>query len=64
MSATVVQFPRRRQLAIVLQREEPWGAWLVLRGHHGWLFGSRLEALVEARELAEQDAVSVVQVSV
>jgi hypothetical protein len=57
MSAYIIQFPQRRQLSIRIEREEP--AWLVIRGEHGWLFGCRREAVLEARELARQDGVGI-----
>jgi hypothetical protein len=34
---------------------EPAGGWLIVTAHgHGWLFGSRLEALAEMRWLDQQ----------
>jgi hypothetical protein len=30
------------------------GGWFVIRGSFGWLFGSRREALIAARELARE----------
>ena len=30
------------------------GGWFVIRGSYGWLFGSRREALIAARELARE----------
>jgi hypothetical protein len=32
--------------------DEP-GGWFVVKGSHGWLFGSRRDALLAARELAQ-----------
>jgi hypothetical protein len=58
MSATIIQFPARRQLAIRVEREGP--AWCVIRQQYGWLFGSRREALHEALALAQQDDVAVI----
>jgi hypothetical protein len=45
----VVRFPMRRTLAVWITRDEP--GWLVLAGEHGWLFGSRREANIEAQWL-------------
>jgi hypothetical protein len=38
--------------AILVVRERDGGGWLALAGAHGWLFGSRADALAEARWLA------------
>jgi hypothetical protein len=58
MTAAVFPFPPRRQLAIRVEREG--AATLVIRGPHGWLFGSRAQGLIEARELSQQDGVGIV----
>jgi hypothetical protein len=50
-NGTVIRYPLRRSFAIWLLREA--GAWLVVSGDHGWLFGSRREAISEARRLAQ-----------
>jgi hypothetical protein len=46
----IVRFPRRNSFVIWLLREA--NAWLVVSGDHGWLFGSRREAISEAHRLA------------
>ena len=61
MSAKVLQFPIRRQLAIIVERERDAEGWLVLRGSHGWLHGSAVSAFLEAQQLAAIDSVAVVQ---
>jgi hypothetical protein len=33
---------------------DPPGGWFVIRGDFGWLYGSRREALIAARELAQE----------
>ena len=50
MSARVLPFPQRAPFAVQIVREAD--AWLVVCRQHGWLFGSRGEALAEARDLA------------
>ena len=47
----LIRFPLRRSAAVWVLREEP--AWLVLAGEHGWLVGSRDEAIAEARWLGK-----------
>ena len=49
---SVVRFPLRRIAAILVTRERNGEGWLALAGSHGWLFGSRAEALQEAAWLA------------
>jgi hypothetical protein len=51
MMSEIVRFPARRSAAIWLLREG--GAWLALAGEHGWLHGSAMSALEDARWLAE-----------
>jgi len=36
-----------------LEPDEP-GAWFVVRGRYGWLYGSRSEAVRAARELVRE----------
>jgi hypothetical protein len=51
MTSAVVRFPARRIAAVwLLQASE--GGWLVLARGHGWLHGSRSDALANARWLA------------
>jgi hypothetical protein len=45
-----IRFPMRRSLAVWIMPEGP--AWLVLAREHGWMFGSRREADIEARWLS------------
>jgi hypothetical protein len=61
MSATVLQFPQRQQLAIRVEREHDGEGFLVIRGSHGWLHGSAASAFLEAQQLASIDSVAVVQ---
>lgn len=49
-SNTVERFPMRRSRAVWITRDG--GAWLVLAGEYGWLFGSRVEADRDAQWLA------------
>jgi hypothetical protein len=50
-AGAVVRFPARRGAVVwLLQASE--GGWLVLARGHGWLHGSRLDALADARWLA------------
>jgi hypothetical protein len=50
MTARVIRFPPRCSHAIWITREDT--AWIVLAGAHGWLHGSRSDALATARWLA------------
>jgi hypothetical protein len=52
MTAQVLRFPSCAPFEVVLQREDQ--AWLVTvrNGRHGWLHGSRADALHDARWLA------------
>jgi hypothetical protein len=50
MSARVLRFPLRQSHAIWITRED--AAWLVLAHEHGWLHGSRSDALEDAHWLA------------
>ncbi|MPZ57505.1 MAG: hypothetical protein GEU91_13590 [Rhizobiales bacterium] len=59
MTAAVIRFPSRQVGAVFVLREE--AAWLVLLRSHGWLFGSRRDALVEARELAAMAGLCIVE---
>jgi hypothetical protein len=45
----VARFPMRLSSAVWITREN--SAWLVIAREHGWLFGSRREADIEARWL-------------
>lgn len=50
MTAQLLTFPMRAPFAVEITRED--AAWLVICRAHSWLFGSRAEALIEARDLA------------
>jgi hypothetical protein len=47
----VVRLPPRRRAAIFVCADGH-GAWLTLAGAHGWIFGSRADAIAEARWLS------------
>jgi hypothetical protein len=49
-AVTMIRFPARRGACVWIMREGR--AWLVVALGHGWLFGSRGEALADARWLA------------
>lgn len=59
MTARILQFPPRGPFAVQIVREDP--AWLVICKQHAWLFGSRREAMAEAREIADGYAVAVAE---
>jgi hypothetical protein len=52
-------FPRQRSAAVItaniprIEPDQP-GAWFVIRGSYGWLYGSRTEAVCAARELLQE----------
>jgi hypothetical protein len=48
----IIRFRLRRIAAILICRERDGAGWLALAGSHGWLFGSRADAIAEARSLA------------
>jgi hypothetical protein len=51
MNASVIRFPPHHLAAVwILPLAE--SGWLVLLGAHGWLHGSRADALEDARWLA------------
>jgi hypothetical protein len=50
VTARLLQFPARGPFSVRVEREAE--AWLVICRGHGWLNGSRHEALSEAVELA------------
>jgi hypothetical protein len=51
MSARIIEFPPRRSFSVRIMREAE--AWLVVCREHGWLHGSRADALADANEIAE-----------
>jgi hypothetical protein len=48
--ATIIRFPDRGPFIVRIEREGC--AWVVICRHHGWIFGSRTEAVADARMLA------------
>ena len=58
MTARILQFPPRGPFAVRVQHDGG-GAWLVISRQHGWLFGSRREALADASEIAAGFGVAV-----
>jgi hypothetical protein len=48
----MIRFPLRRVRAVLIVRERDGGGWLALVGSSGWLFGSRADAIAEARWLS------------
>jgi hypothetical protein len=59
MTATILQFSRRRQRNIIVVHE-PDDGWFVIRGSHGWLHGDAWQAFADAQQLASDDAVAIV----
>jgi hypothetical protein len=49
---TVIRFPPHRSACVWLLQAREGGGWLVLARGHGWLHGSRSDALKTARWLA------------
>jgi hypothetical protein len=57
-TSKIIRFPSRRDAAVwLLQARE--GGWLVLTRGHGWLHGSRSDALETARWLARNLGFSI-----
>jgi hypothetical protein len=50
MTARIIPFPPRGPFAVRIEREDQ--AWLVICREHGWVHGSRHEALADAAEIA------------
>jgi hypothetical protein len=68
VSARIISFPQRAP-AIESRRWRPFdvkvlredlGGWLVVCRDHGWLHGSRREALADARAIADAWSVGIV----
>jgi hypothetical protein len=59
MKALILKFPERGPFAIRIERED--SAWLVVARDHGWLHGSRHEALADAERIARGFGVAVVE---
>ena len=57
MTAIILPFPTRGPFTVRVEREE--AAWLVICRQHGWVFGSRHEAIAEASEIARGFGVGV-----
>ena len=57
MTARIIPFPSRDPFSVRIAREGT--AWLVLYRGHGWLFGSRREAIAEATAIARGFSVAV-----
>ena len=51
MSTATIRFPPRHSACVWLLRARE-GGWLVLARGNGWLFGTRSDALTDARWLA------------
>jgi hypothetical protein len=60
--AQVVRLAPRRFFAILICPDRD-GGWLALAGAHGWLFGSRADALAEARWLSSNFGLPVREVT-
>jgi hypothetical protein len=58
MTARILRFPPRGPFAVRVERQHE-AAWLVICRDHGWLFGSRHEALADATEIAAGFGVAV-----
>ena len=58
-NARIIPLPPRGPFAVRIMREG--AAWLVVCRKHGWLFGSRREALREAADVARGFGVAVVE---
>jgi hypothetical protein len=57
MPRRILRFPPRGPFAVRVSQVD--GAWLVVCRSHGWLFGSRRDALIEAAKIAAGFAVAV-----
>jgi hypothetical protein len=58
MMAGIIKFPERGPFVVRIEREG--AAWLVVARNHGWLHGSRREALADAERIARGFGVVVV----
>jgi hypothetical protein len=52
LTSAVLRLPPRRFAAVFICEERSGGGWLALAGSHGWLCGSRADAIAEAEWLA------------
>jgi hypothetical protein len=59
MSGSIIPFPARGPFAVRLEREG--NAWLIVCRQHGWLCGSRPDALGQATEIARGFGVAVME---
>ena len=48
----MIRFPLRRVASVLIVPDRDGGEWLALAGSHGWLCGSRADAIAEAKWLA------------
>jgi hypothetical protein len=55
--ARIIRFPPRGPFVVRVAHTD--GAWLVTCREHGWLFGSRQEALADAAKIAAGFGVAV-----
>jgi hypothetical protein len=58
-AAPVVRFPPRATAAVFVCRERDGEGWITLAGPHGWLHGSYVAALRDARWLAGNLGLSI-----
>jgi hypothetical protein len=58
MTARILKFPERGPFNVRVERED--AGWLVICREHGWLHGSRREALAVANTIASGFGVAVV----
>jgi hypothetical protein len=59
LSARILPFPQHRTRTVRVVRERDGDGWLVLWGSHGWVFGSRGDAIEDALELGAMHGVDV-----
>jgi hypothetical protein len=59
MMAGIIKFPERGPFAVRIERED--SAWIVVARDHGWLHGSRHEALADAERIAGGSAIAVIE---
>jgi dihydrodipicolinate synthase/N-acetylneuraminate lyase len=59
----VVRIAPRRSSAIFVCTDSDGVGWLALAGAHGWLFGSRTEAIAEAQWLSENFGLPVREIA-
>jgi hypothetical protein len=57
----VIRFPPHRIRAVIICKEQDGDGWITLAGAHGWLFGSLADARAEARWLAHNLNLPIVE---